>query len=50
MEMFVIAALIIGALMVSQYNKAAARRVKRVPVRSNTESSYRQTSVPDDRC
>lgn len=50
MEMFVIAALIIGALMLSQYNRAQAGRVKRAPVRSNTDSSYRQTSVPDDRC
>jgi hypothetical protein len=42
--------LALGALAIVQYNKASAQRLKRARVRSNMDSSYRQTSVPDDRC
>jgi peptidoglycan/LPS O-acetylase OafA/YrhL len=50
MEMLVIAVLAIAALMLTKFNKAPARRLKRARVRSNSESSYRQTNVRDDRC
>jgi hypothetical protein len=40
----------IAALMVMQFNKAPARRLKRARMRSHSDSSFRQTNVPDDRC
>lgn len=50
MEMLVIAVLAVGALMVMQSNKGSAQRLQRARARSNADSSYRQTNVPDDRC
>ena len=50
MEIIVISVFAFAALMVMQFNRAPARLLKRARVRSNSDSSYRQTNVPDDRC
>ena len=50
MEIIVISVFAFAAFMAMQFNRAPAQRLKRVRVRSNSDSSYRQTNVPDDRC
>ena len=50
METVIIAVLAALAVMAIQYRKTWTHRVKRVRVRTDSRSSYRQTNVPDDRC
>jgi heme exporter protein D len=50
MEAITLVVLAALAVMAIQYKKTSARRVKRLRVRPDSRSSFRQTSVPDDRC
>ena len=50
MEAITLVVLAALAVMAIQYKKTSVRRVKRARVRSDSRSSLRQTSVPDDRC
>jgi Tfp pilus assembly protein PilE len=50
MEMIVIAALAMLALLAFQHRKNAVRRFERVRVRRDARSTHGQTDVPEDRC
>ena len=50
MEIFVIVALAMLALLVHQHRKNSVRRFERVRLRRDVRSTYGQTDVPEDRC
>ena len=50
MEIFVIVALAMLALLVLQHGSRSVRRFERVRVRRDARSTYGQTDVPEDRC
>lgn len=50
MEVIVMVVLAALTVMAIQYRTTSAHRSRRIRVRADSRSSYRQTNVPDDRC